>query len=212
LDAFQEFYHAAVLHARQAPPTFSVPAQAAGFEAPYYGIDGPHRVVTTSGIRASELPADMLKPTETLTRSGLFGPWDAPDLGLDGLPSGINPGRAQPWGLDSFQIWPNFVILIWATGWYLAYHYWPTSYNTHVFEGNLYFVPAKNARQRLAHEMAAVTSRSTRFRTTRSRQHSSCSSRAPSPDFLSTTRRSCAATSTRSRPNGFTTTDANTQR
>jgi len=26
-----------------------------------------------------------------------------------------------------------------------------------VFEGNLYFVPARNARERLAHEMAAVT-------------------------------------------------------
>src|SRR5207248_10072857 len=51
----------------------------------------------------------------------------------------------------------NFVILIWERGWYLTYHYWPTSYNTHVFEGNLYFVPAKNARERLAHEMAAVT-------------------------------------------------------
>jgi hypothetical protein len=38
-----------------------------------------------------------------------------------------------------------------------TYHYWPTSYNTHVFEGNLYFVPAKTARERLAHEMAAVT-------------------------------------------------------
>ena len=49
------------------------------------------------------------------------------------------------------------MILIWERGWYLTYHYWPTSYNTHVFEGNLYFVPAKNARERLAHEMAAVT-------------------------------------------------------
>jgi hypothetical protein len=49
------------------------------------------------------------------------------------------------------------VILVWERGWYLTYHYWPTSYNTHVFEGNLYFVPAKNARERLAREMAAVT-------------------------------------------------------
>jgi hypothetical protein len=102
------------------------------------------------------MPPEMLKPTESLTRSGLFGPWDAPDLGVDPLP-GINPGRRKHWGLDSFQIWPNFVILIWERGWYLTYHYWPTSYNTHVFEGNLYFVPPKNARERLAQEMAAVT-------------------------------------------------------
>ena len=49
------------------------------------------------------------------------------------------------------------MILIWERGWYLTYHYWPTSHNTHVFEGNLYFVPARNARERLAQEMAAVT-------------------------------------------------------
>jgi hypothetical protein len=49
------------------------------------------------------------------------------------------------------------VILIWERNWYLTYHYWPTSHNTHVFEGNLYFVPATTARERLAQEMAAVT-------------------------------------------------------
>ena len=35
------------------------------------------------------------------------------------------------------------MILIWQPGWYLTYHYWPTSHNTHVFDGNLYFVPSK---------------------------------------------------------------------
>ena len=155
MDAFQEFYHAPVLHARQTPAEWSGPAQKAGFEAPYYLIEGPHRVVSTSGIRPWELSEAQRKPIEAVTRSGLFGPWDAPDLGP--MPEGLNPSRANPWGLDSFQIWPNFVILIWGQGWYLTYHYWPTSYNTHMFEGTLYFVPAKTARERLAHEMAAVT-------------------------------------------------------
>ena len=49
------------------------------------------------------------------------------------------------------------MILIWSQGWYLTYHYWPTSHNRHVFEGTLYFVPAKNARERVAHEMAAAS-------------------------------------------------------
>jgi glycine betaine catabolism A len=155
MDAFQEFYHAPVLHARQTPAEWSGPAQKAGFEAPYYLIEGPHRVVSTSGIRPWELSESQRKPSEAVTRSGLFGPWDAPDLGP--MPEGLNPSRANPWGLDSFQIWPNFVILIWGQSWYLTYHYWPTSYNTHMFEGTLYFVPAKTARERLAHEMAAVT-------------------------------------------------------
>ena len=42
-------------------------------------------------------------------------------------------------------------------GWYLTYHYWPTSAGSHMFEGTLYFVPAKTARERIAHELAAVT-------------------------------------------------------
>jgi phenylpropionate dioxygenase-like ring-hydroxylating dioxygenase large terminal subunit len=155
MDAFQEFYHAPVLHAKQSPASFAVPAQEAGFEAPHYQIDGPHRLVSTSGIRAWELGAEAIKPMERLTRSGLFGPWDVPDLGK--LPAGVNPAGCKPWGLDSFQFWPNFVILIWEGGWYLTYHYWPTSHNAHLFEGNLYFVPAKTARERVAHEMAAVT-------------------------------------------------------
>jgi glycine betaine catabolism A len=155
IDAFQEFYHAPVLHGGQTPAAFSGPARAAGFEAPYYAIDGPHGLVSTSGIRVQDMAAEMRKPMEDLTRSGLFGPWDPPDIGP--LPPGANPGRAQPWGLDSFQIWPNFTVLIWSGGWYLTYHYWPTAHDAHVFEGNLYFVPARTARERLAHEMTAVT-------------------------------------------------------
>ena len=47
---------------------------------------------------------------------------------LEKLPAGVNPAECDPWGLDSFQLFPNFVILIWGQGWYLTYHYWPTSY------------------------------------------------------------------------------------
>jgi len=157
IDAFQEFYHAPVLHARQSPFAARPEVQEAGFEGLHYEIEGPHRMVTTYGGRGWLLPSEMLKPTETLTRSGLFGPWDAPEAQSRPLPKGVNPAGKEPWGLDSFQIWPNFVILIWERGWYLTYHYWPTSHNTHVFEGNLYFVPAQTARERLAQEMAAVT-------------------------------------------------------
>jgi hypothetical protein len=155
MDAFQEFYHAPILHAKQSPIAARPDVQEAGFEGLHYQLDGPHRLVTTYGGQGWRLPPEMLKPTETLTRSGLFGPWDPPELGV--LPDGVNPADKEPWGLDSFQVWPNFVILIWERGWYLTYHYWPTSYNTHVFEGNLYFVPAATARERVAHEMAAVT-------------------------------------------------------
>ena len=55
MDAFQEFYHAPVLHANQSPTKYSKAAAEAGFEAPHYRIDGPHRLVSTSGIRAWEM-------------------------------------------------------------------------------------------------------------------------------------------------------------
>jgi len=155
MDAFAEFYHAPVLHAKQSPEKYSAAAAQAGFEAPHYQIEEPHRLVSTSGVRFWEMDQDLVKPMEIVTRSGLFGPWDTVDLGE--MPTGVNPARCNPWGLDSFQLFPNFVILIWSQGWYLTYHYWPTSYNTHVFEGNVYFKPATTARERFAQEMAAVT-------------------------------------------------------
>ena len=157
MDAFQEFYHAPILHAGQTPPAWSNPARQAGFEAPYYRIDGPHRLVSTSGIRIWDLEDEKRKRWDDITRGGLFGPWDKPDLGVEKMPAGLNPGGCEPWGSDSFQLFPNFTILIWAQGWYLTYHYWPTSAGSHLFEGTLYFVPAQSARERIAHEMTAAT-------------------------------------------------------
>ena len=156
VDAAQEFYHAPVLHARQNPPALAVPLQETGFEAPYYQVHGPHRLVSTNGIRAWELPDEKRKRMDVITRSGLFGAWDQPDLGIEKMPAGINPGGVEPWGLDSFQIFPNFLVGIWAQNWIMSYTYWPTSHNTHVFEGTLHFVPARKPSEYLAHEMAGV--------------------------------------------------------
>jgi phenylpropionate dioxygenase-like ring-hydroxylating dioxygenase large terminal subunit len=155
MDAFAEFYHAPVLHATQTPNKYAAASRESGYEAPFYGVDGPHRVVSTAGVRLWEKDPESMKPMERLTRGGLFGPWDRPELGE--MPPGLNPGQCKPWGSDSLQLFPNFVILIWNQGWYLTYHYWPTSYNAHIFEGNVYFPAAANVRERIAQEMTAVT-------------------------------------------------------
>ena len=65
MDAFQEFYHAPVLHARQSPEKWSAADEQAGFEAPYYADrrsapPGEH----VGGIRFWELASDMVKPME----------------------------------------------------------------------------------------------------------------------------------------------------
>jgi phenylpropionate dioxygenase-like ring-hydroxylating dioxygenase large terminal subunit len=155
IDAFAEFYHAPVLHAKQAVAEESRKLSGYGYEALSYQIDGPHSMVSSWGGMSPPKDESMVKPIERATRSGLFGPWDRP-IEFE-QPPGVNPARSPAWGVDSFVFFPNFMILLWAPNWYLTYHYWPTSYNTHIFEGGLYFVPPKSSRERLAQELAAVT-------------------------------------------------------
>jgi phenylpropionate dioxygenase-like ring-hydroxylating dioxygenase large terminal subunit len=157
IDAFMEFYHAPVLHAKQSTSEQSQKLQAFGYEALAYDVSGPHAMVSSWGGMAPPKDLNMVKPIERVLRSGLFGVWDAPDLGLDELPPGLNPARHPAWGEDSFLFFPNFMLLIWKPNWYLTYHYWPTSYNTHIFEGTLYFVPPKTAFERLQQELAVVS-------------------------------------------------------
>lgn len=154
MDAFQEFYHAPVLHAAQSPDAIAHMSREAGFEGAHYELVGPHRMVTTTGYKSWQLPDDMLKPMERITRSGLFGPWEASDFEV---PEALNPPKVKYWGLDSYQFFPNFAVLTWGQGWVVTYQYWPTSFNSHVFEGNVYFPPATTVRERVAQEMAAVT-------------------------------------------------------
>jgi phenylpropionate dioxygenase-like ring-hydroxylating dioxygenase large terminal subunit len=156
-DAFMEFYHAPIVHGGQHPRPLRTMINETGYEAPHYQIEGHHGLVTTSGSvhRVWEMPPENVKPADRATRSGLFGPWEQSDLGE--LPPGINPGKVDPWGLSSFQFFPNFAILIWEAGWYNTHQYWPTSYHSVVFEGNVYSLPAKSASERVGREMAAVS-------------------------------------------------------
>ena len=162
LDAFQEYYHAPILHSQQqvsALRNFEV-----GFDVPHYQIDGPHRLVSTGGWKGVPrhlTPPEQMYPIESLLESGLMGPWqrDLPELEMDALPPGVNPGKLDPWSISNFQIFPNFVILIYERGWYLTYHYWPTSPNTHRWEMSYYFPPARNATERIQHEVTAVVSK-----------------------------------------------------
>ncbi|MGI8329489.1 aromatic ring-hydroxylating oxygenase subunit alpha [Actinomadura scrupuli] len=158
IDAFAEFYHAPVLHQKQAVKDEADRLLGYGFEALHYDLKSPHSMISSWGGMAPPKDPSMVKPIERTLRSGLFGPWDRPDIdGLDPLPPGINPARHKSWGTDSFEFFPNFTLLFWAPGWYLTYHYWPTAVDRHIFETSLYFVPPKNARERLAQELAAVT-------------------------------------------------------
>ena len=158
IDAFAEFYHAPVLHQKQAVKGEADKLLGFGFEALHYELSGPHSMISSWGGMSPPKDPGMVKPIERVLRSGLFGPWERPDLdGLGQLPPGLNPAQHRAWGMDSFFFFPNFMLLIWAPGWYLTYHYWPTAVDRHLFETSLYFVPPRSARERLAQEIAAVT-------------------------------------------------------
>ncbi|MFF5141484.1 aromatic ring-hydroxylating dioxygenase subunit alpha [Streptomyces sp. NPDC013157] len=159
IDAFAEFYHAPILHAGQYVSDEARKIQKYGYEALHYDVDGPHSMVSSWGGIAPPHDRKMVKPIEGALRSGLFGPWEAPDIGLttEELPPAVNPTRDPRWGMDSFLFFPNFMLLIWRPNWVLTYHYWPTAYNTHIFEATCYFVPPENAFQRLQQELAVVS-------------------------------------------------------
>jgi phenylpropionate dioxygenase-like ring-hydroxylating dioxygenase large terminal subunit len=160
VDAFVEFYHAPILHMKQAEKEEAEKLAKFGFEALHYDIKGDHSMISSWGGMSPPKDLNMVKPIERILHSGLFGPWDRPDIkGIlaEELPPAINPGRHKTWGQDSFEFFPNFTLLFWVPGWYLTYNYWPTGVDTHIFEADLYFVPPKNLRERLSQELAAVT-------------------------------------------------------
>jgi len=155
IDAFVEFYHAPVLHQKQSTPEEAKKLLGYGFEGLHYELFSPHSMVSSWGGMSPPKDPKMVKPMENALRSGLFGPWDAPGV-VDELPPLVNPTDHPSWGVDSFVVFPNFMILIWERQWYLTYHYWPLAENKHMFEVSAYFVPPKNARDRVQQEYAVA--------------------------------------------------------
>ena len=159
IDAFAEFYHAPVLHAKQATDEESRKLQGFGFEASPTRSTGRTAWCRRGGAWPHRRTRSMVKPIENGAAQRAVravGP-ARHRRARPRCPRGSTRPAHPAWGIDSFVFFPNFMLLVWAPGWYLTYHYWPTSYNSHIFEGTLYFVPPKNATDRLRQELAAVT-------------------------------------------------------
>jgi phenylpropionate dioxygenase-like ring-hydroxylating dioxygenase large terminal subunit len=162
LDAFQEYYHAPILHSQQ--QVAQLRNYDTGFAVPYFQLDGPHRVISTGGWKGTprhQMAPDLMYPVEVAAEAGLMGPWqpDHPELAVENLPPGVNPGNLDPWSISTFNIFPNFVILLYERGWYLTYHYWPTSAGTHDWETDYYFPTSRSPRERIQHEVTAAMSK-----------------------------------------------------
>ena len=162
LDAFQEYYHASILHSQQ--QVSQLRNFDTGLKVPYFQLDGPHRVISTGGWEGKprHLMADeLMYPIEVAAEAGLLGRWhvDREELRVENLPPGVNPGGLDPWSVSTFNIFPNFVILLYERGWYLTYRYWPTSAGTHDWEMEYWFPASRSPRERIQHEVTAAMSK-----------------------------------------------------
>jgi hypothetical protein len=162
LDAFQEYYHASVLHSQQ--QVAQLRSSDTGFKVPYFQLDGPHRVISTGGWKGTPrhlMSHDLMYPVEVAAEAGLLGTWhvDRDELRVENLPDGVNPGGLDPWSVSTFNIFPNFVILLYERGWYLTYRYWPTSTGTHDWEMEYWFPASRSPRERIQHEVTAAMSK-----------------------------------------------------
>jgi phenylpropionate dioxygenase-like ring-hydroxylating dioxygenase large terminal subunit len=157
MDAFQELYHVPFVHGLMNNP--ALPATGIDkvpFMMPAFSLHGKHRCYTSGGPHAN-LRVRSSRPIEDIFRGDFFGPFDPPDVGP--LGDGVNPSRVERWGLDSWQLYPNLVILTWLKNWYITYEYWPTSATTHKFILTGNFVPPQNATERLAQEHSLCTTK-----------------------------------------------------
>jgi len=152
MDGFAENYHGPYLHAH----TFGALTEVAKADRanPYtdvlaFQLDGPHRMFSFYGEPSRQTPYS--RPIECLTESSPAGPWNKKsDLGP--MPPGINPTRSDKYGFDSFQFFPNFVVIFSSSG-FTTHTHWPTGPHSHVIEVEMFFRPPTSHRERISQEL-----------------------------------------------------------
>src|SRR3546814_10283745 len=118
VDIFAESYHGPYWHASSFG-TLTAEARAEldkpnpFTDALAYQLKGPHRMFSFAGEPSRKTPYS--KPIECVLEAGAAGPWNKRiDKSL--WPKGLNPTRSERHGFDSFQFFPNFVIIFGASG------------------------------------------------------------------------------------------------
>jgi phenylpropionate dioxygenase-like ring-hydroxylating dioxygenase large terminal subunit len=162
IDAILEWYHPPYVHARFINPDMSKAEKLVPpIDSYHYDVFAPHMLTSVPGpppLRPRE-PGSLgparreQKWIYKLFRAGLFGPDDVPDVGP--LPEALNKGGIRSWANDSFWMFPNFSVQLWARNFYITYQYWPESVDSHTYELDIYFPEPRNAQERLAQELVA---------------------------------------------------------
>lgn len=152
MDGFAESYHGPYLHAG----SFGALTEIAKLDKanPYtdalaFQLKGPHRMFSFAGEPSKQTP--FSRPIECLTESSPAGPWNK-KVDIGPMPRGLNPTRAEKYGFDSFQFFPNFVVIFSSSG-YTTHAHWPTGPHSHVIEVEMFFRPPTTHKERIAQEL-----------------------------------------------------------
>jgi phenylpropionate dioxygenase-like ring-hydroxylating dioxygenase large terminal subunit len=157
IDAYQELYHVPYVHSRMNNPNVSsTGTDKVPMMVPQFMHFDRHHMYSSGGPKAN-LNVRSSRPLDAVFKSSFYGPVNPPDVGL--LGQGINPGRIENWGLDNWQLYPNFSLQQWGLNWYITYEHWPLGPDSQRFILSMYFVPPQNASERLAQEHAALSTR-----------------------------------------------------
>ena len=156
VDGFAESYHGPYLHASSFGNLTAEAKEALNKPNPFTDalflqLKGPHRMFSFAGEPSQKTPYS--KPIECVMEASAAGPWTKVDRGP--MPPGINPIRSEKHGFDSYQFFPNFVIIFGASG-FTVHTHWPTGPHSHIFETEMYYQPPKTHKERLGQEMTVT--------------------------------------------------------
>lgn len=157
MDGFAESYHGPYLHAASFGNLTAAAKAALESANPFtdalaFQLKGPHRMFSFAGEPSRK--SEYSKPIECVMEAGAAGPWNKKPL-AGPMPKGLNPTRSDRYGFDSFQFFPNFVLIFSASGFTIHAH-WPTGPHSHIVEVDMYFRPPTTHKERLGQELTVT--------------------------------------------------------
>ena len=157
VDSFAESYHGPYLHAASFGNLTAAAKEALEQPNPFtdalaYQLQGRHRMFSFAGEPSRKTPYS--KPIECVMEASAAGPWNK-RIDKGAMPKGLNPTRSERYGFDSFQFFPNFVIIFGASG-FTTHTHWPTGPHSHVIEVEMFYQPPRTHKERLGQELTVT--------------------------------------------------------
>ncbi|MCG2634548.1 MAG: aromatic ring-hydroxylating dioxygenase subunit alpha [Gammaproteobacteria bacterium] len=152
VDAFQEGYHVAFVHARSIPDAFTGPAN------PFAHVSAVELYERNRRLSGYANPNHVPVPSEALAFKFGATLTQGSSADMSNLPIGVNPERVLEWCFDVNVIFPNFRFDP-GQGWYFADTFWPISVDRSYYEIVLYMPAPTNAGEMVSQEYTRVLMR-----------------------------------------------------